>query len=282
MFTEFKHTLRRMRGQIIGWSISLFLYDALMSWFYSSIEEMGEQFQELLELYPPEMMAFFPEMTDIASPTGYLNLYFFGFMTLIIGFFAVNAGAKLLVGHEEQGVLDILMSYPVSRAGLFWGRVLGFITATVIILAASWLGWVLPSESSGLDFSLVEFFMVFVPLFGLLFVFGGLSLLLSMLLPSGKVTNGVASGLLVGNFLLDGMANVNVDLKPLYEITPFYFTQGADVIENFNANWFYGLVGAGLLLMIVPWALFERRDISVGGEGGWRLPSWMLMGAKAK
>ena len=35
MLAEFKHTLRRMRGQIIGWSIGIGLYGLLMVSFYS-------------------------------------------------------------------------------------------------------------------------------------------------------------------------------------------------------------------------------------------------------
>ena len=61
MFTEFKHTLRRMRGAIIGWGIGLFAYGLMMVSFYSSLEMM-EGFLENLENYPPEMLAFFPNI----------------------------------------------------------------------------------------------------------------------------------------------------------------------------------------------------------------------------
>ncbi|MBK7218467.1 MAG: hypothetical protein IPH95_15790 [Candidatus Promineofilum sp.] len=35
--TEFSHTLRRLRGQVIGWGIGLALYGLLMGGIYSTL-----------------------------------------------------------------------------------------------------------------------------------------------------------------------------------------------------------------------------------------------------
>jgi len=35
-----------------------------------------------------------------------------------------------------------------------------------------------------------------------------------------------------------------------------------------------GLLGATLLLTLLAWVLFQRRDIRVGGERSWTLPVW--------
>lgn len=278
MFAEFKHTLRRMRGPIIGWGIGLFLYDLLMSSFYSSILEMGDQMEALLENYPPEMLAFFPSISEFTSPSGYLDTYFFSYMTLIIGIFAVGACARLLVGDEEKGILDLVMAYPVSRAALFWGRLLGFVVATVLILLAGWLSWVIPSESSGLDLTWVEFLLPFLPLLAVLLLFGALALLFSMLLPSARLAGGLSGALLVGNFLLVGLSNLNTDLEPLYKLTPFYYHQGGKAINGLNWEWLGGLLAAALVLALLAWWRFQRRDIRVGGEGGWQ---WPLLRRKA-
>ena len=57
MFAEFKHTLRRLRGQIIGWSVGLALYTVLMAGIYEDIAQID--MNAMLEYYPAEMMAFF-------------------------------------------------------------------------------------------------------------------------------------------------------------------------------------------------------------------------------
>lgn len=272
MFAEFKHTLRRLRGQMIGWGIGLFLYDLLISSFYSSIQDMGADFEQLLESYPPEILAFFPSMKEFTSPAGYLDTYFFSYMTLIIGIFAVGVCASLLVGDEEKGILDLVMAHPVSRSALYWGRLSGFVVALVVILLVGWVGWLIPAESSGLALTWLQFLRPFLPLFAILLLFGVMALLFSMLLPAARLAGGLSGALLVGNFLLVGLSNLNPDLEPLYELTPLYYNQGGSAIEEINWGWLAGLLGVSVVLALIAWWRFQRRDIRVGGEGGWRLP----------
>ncbi len=275
MFTEIKHTLRRMRGSIIGWGIGLFLYGLLMASFFSSMQGM-EELAQMLENYPAEMLAFFPSIHEIMTPQGYMDTYYFAYMTLIIGIFSVSAGGNLLVGDEEKGILDLLIAYPVSRSGYFWGRLIGFCLATAVILIISWLGWVIPSGSSGLGLNALELLWPFLPLFAILMLFGIAALLLSMLLPSARSAAGMAGALLVFNFLLVGLSNINTDLQSIFELTPLYFYQGGSAVDGMDWVNLLGLVGVSILLALFAWWLFKRREIRVGGEGGWKLPKLAL------
>ena len=146
MYAELKHALRRMRNAIIGWAIGLFLFSVMMAALYTDFVDMGADMLELLDSYPPEMLAFFPRFDEITSPLGYLDTYYYSLMPIIIGVFAVTAGAGLLVRQEEAGILDILLSYPVSRAAMFWGRVAAFAITTGIFLLGGWLGWLVASN----------------------------------------------------------------------------------------------------------------------------------------
>lgn len=270
MLAEFRNTLRKLRGSIIGWSIGLVLYDLMMSSFYSSIGELGDQMQGLLESYPPEMMAFFPSIEEFASPVGYIDTYFSSLMTLIVGIFVVGIFAKLVVGDEEKGTLDLVISYPISRSGLFWGRVFGAITALLLVLVAAWLGWVFPAESAGFTFTAWEFLLPMFPLLGVLLLFGALALFFSMFLPSARLASALSAALLVGNYLLVGMSGLNEDLVPIFEKTPLYFYQGAKIINDPNWAWFGWMVGIALVVTMIAWMIFLRRDIRVGGEAGWQ------------
>jgi ABC-2 type transport system permease protein len=272
MFAEFRYTLRRMRGQMIGWGIGLALYGLLMVSFYSSVAEM-ENLMEFYESYPQEMLAFFGDaIRAINTPQGYLELYYFSYMTVIVGIFAVGACASLLVGDEERGILDLVMAHPVSRTALFWGRLLGFAATTVVILLVGWLSWVIPSGGSGMELTWIEFLRPFLPLFAELLLFGTLALLLSMVLPSGRMAGMFSGGLLVANYLLIGLSNINEDLK----FTPLHYYQGGKAVTELNWGWLAGLLAVSGVFAGLAWWRFQRRDIRVGGEGGWRLPSLSL------
>jgi ABC-2 type transport system permease protein len=272
MLAEFKHTLRRLRGQMIGWGIGLVLYGVMMVSLYDSIVGI-EGFTEIIASYPPEIMAFFGDLLAITTPEGYIDIYYFAYMAVIIGIFAVGACAGLLVGDEEKGVLDLVMAHPVSRTALFWGRLLGFVAAAVVILLVGWLSWVLPSRGTGMELTWIEFLRPFLPLFAELLLFGTLALLLGMLLPSVRSAGMLTGGLLVGNYLLVGLANINEDLKAIVEFTPLYYYQGGKAIIELNWGWLAGLLAVAMAFALLAWWCFQRRDIRVGGEGGWKFSS---------
>ena len=272
MLAELKHTLRRKRGQIIGWGIGLALYGLLMASMFDSIVGI-EGFADLMAAYPEDLAAFFGGLTAITTPKGYLDIYYFEYMPVIIGIFAVSVGVGLLVSDEEKGTLDLIMSHPVSRTALFWGRVLGFLVATLLILLVSWLSWVLPAQGTDMELAWIEFLRPFLPLFAQLVLFGTMALLLSLVLPSVRMAGMLTGGLLIGNYLLMGLSNLNADLKAFVEYTPLYYYQGGNAIDGLDWVWLGGVAGVSLVFVLLSWWRFQRRDIRVGGEGGWNLPS---------
>ena len=40
MWAEFRHTLSRMRGQILGWSVGVALYGIMMALLYPTVKPM--------------------------------------------------------------------------------------------------------------------------------------------------------------------------------------------------------------------------------------------------
>ncbi len=270
MFAEFKHALHRLRGQTIGWAIGVGLYGLMMVALFDTMAEI-EGLQQLFESYPPELMAFFGELTMISTPKGYLDTYYFVYMDMIIGIFAIGACASLLVGDEEKGILDLVMAHPISRSGLYWGRVLAFIASILLVLLVGWLSWLIPSGSSDMNLTWIEFLRPFAPLFAILVLFGLLALFLSLILPSGRLAGMLSGALLVGNFLLQGLARINDELEPIIKFTPLNYYQSGEAVDGLKWEWLAGLLGAALIFALLGWLLFERREIRVGGEAGWGL-----------
>jgi ABC-2 type transport system permease protein len=241
--------------------------------FYGTIAEQQEQIEALWENYPKEFMAFFGDLDDFATPSGYLGLEFFSYMPLVLGIFAVLIGSGLLVGDEESGRLDLILAHPVSRAVFYWGRVLAFFVATVAMLAIVWLGLAVPARWTALsEVSSVEMAQPFVSLLGVLSFFGCLALLLSMVLPSRRMAASVTGLLLVASFFLTSLARINTDLETAAKLSPLNYYQGGEAIDSLNVTWVAGLLAFAVIMALLAAWRFERRDIRVGGEGGWQRP----------
>jgi len=273
MTTIFRYTLRRFRGQILGWGIALALLAVLLVSMYDSFAGELDQFEELLEIYPPEISAFMGDLTTMATPEGWVSLEFFSYMPLILGIFGVLMGSGLLVSHEENGTLDLIMAHPVSRTALFMGRLLAFVTATVAILVITWLGFIVSMTWSSMDIGWGRIWLPMLSLLAELLLFGTMSLLLSMVLPSRRLAATAAGLLLVASFFITGLAKINEDLEPVAKLSPLNYYQAQDAFHALNGAWLAGLLAAAVVFAALAWWRFQRRDIRVGGEGGWQLPS---------
>jgi ABC-2 type transport system permease protein len=279
MATIFRYALRRFRGQILGWGLALSLLVLMMVGIYDSIAEQREQIEQLVASYPAELMAFFGAV-DIASgmftAEGFLSMEFFSLMPVILGIFAVLMGSGLLVSDEEKGTLDLIMAHPVSRSALFMGRLLAFVTATVGILAILWLAFMVSMNWSTLSIGAAELGRPFLSLLAVLLLFSTLALLLSMVLPSRRLGASVAGLLLVASYFVTSLARINEDLETIASFSPLNYYQTEEAFNHFNVQWFAGLLVVAEVFSALAWWRFQRRDIRVGGEAGWKLPSLSL------
>jgi len=272
MLTIFRYTVTRFWGSILGWGVSLALLGLYMMSFYSTLAGQQEALKQLLANYPPELLAFFGDFNAIFTPEGYLSVEFFSYMPLILGIFAVLAGSGLLASDEENGTLDLVLAHPVSRLALFTGRLLAFVAATVSILVLMWLGLAVGAQSSALEISAGKLASPFISLLGVLLLFGSLALLLSLLLPSRRTAAMVSGLALVASYFITSLSRISPELETAAKFSPLSYYQSGEAILGLNGRWLFGLMAVAVLFTLLAGWRFERRDIRVAGEGGWRLP----------
>jgi ABC-2 type transport system permease protein len=277
MIAVFLHTLRRSRGAILGWGLSLGLLGFYMMQFYDTLADQREMIEQLVASYPPELMALFGgSAMDMFSPQGFLTVEFFSLMPVVLGIYAIMAGSSLLVSDEENGTLDLLLSQPVSRTKFFFGRALAIAAGMAMIHAICWLAFI-AGVATSIELSLTagELLRPFAALYAVMFLFQMMSLLLSLLLPSRSAATMVSGLLLVGSYFANALAEFNENLDKLAEYLPLRYYQSGYAIEGLNGEWLLGLAGFGLAFGLLAWLLFMRRDIRVSGEGSWRMPAWL-------
>ena len=272
----FRYTLIRFRGRILAWGLGLAALGLFIVPFYDVYLEQEEQMLQLMESYPPEVLAFFGGMAAITTPEGFLNGQL-ATLPLILGIFAVLAGSALLARDEESGRLDLILAHPVSRLSLLGGRLAAFVTATFSILTLCWLGFSIPLGGSSLDVNWGQMALPFLSVLAVVLAFGTLALLLSMLLSSRRQASATAGGVMIASFFLSGLANLNADLEPFARVLPYEYFQGGNAINGLDLAWFAGLLAVSALFSALAGWRFQRRDIRVGGERslGLALPAFL-------
>jgi ABC-type dipeptide/oligopeptide/nickel transport system permease component len=265
MFAEFKRTLRKNRGQMIGWGIGLAMYSLLMIYISSDISQIN--LITYIENLPEELLAFFGSSLEVIStPEGYLDFYFFSGLIVIFGILAVGNGARMLVLDKNDGLLDFMLTDPIGKTKIFWGRALGYSVTWTIILGIAWLVLTFLSRSAGLNLIPSELIRPFLPLFGQLMFFGFLALFLSLLLSSSRIARAFAGTLFVLNYLLLGLSNISEEFKGIVKFTPLHIYQDWSAIGGLNWDWLVVISELIIILLLFAWWLFLKRDFQTGGE----------------
>jgi len=189
-------------------------------------------------------------------------------LPVIIGIFALIVGSGLFASDEESGGLDLIVAHPVSRTGLFWGRFLAFVGATVGILVLGWMGFSVLLGRSSLDVSWGQMALPFLPLLAQTLIYGTLAVLFSMLLSARRLAATAAGMVMVASYFLSSMASLNEDLALIARFLPYHYFQGGDAMSGLNMTWFLGLLALSALLALLAWWRFQRREHPRGRRGG--------------
>lgn len=270
-WTTFSYTFSALRGQILGWGLGLACYGLMIIPMYARLGAQQDQLQKMIAGYPPEFLAFFGgDAASILTPAGFLKMYAFSMMPLIIGIFAVIAGSGLIANDEERGRLDLILAHPVGRSAFFFGRLLGILAASLAIMLVGWLGFSLLLGGSGMGLGWGQMAAPFLSLFAQLLVYITLALLLSMLLPSRSLSAMLTGVVMAAGYFISSLAFMDTRLEAAAKIMPYHYFQGVLSFQELNAGWLAALLGVSILMALAAWLRFMRRDIRLSGEGSWR------------
>jgi ABC-2 type transport system permease protein len=141
-FAVFGGVLRGQRRSLIGWAIALTAVCAVYVSFYPLIGE--EQMQDMAGMIPDDLAAAMG-YDRLGDATGYLTATIYGLLgPALLLVFAIGAGARLLAGNEEDGTLELELTYPVARRTVYLERLLGLWASIAILVAlTSLVSWLL-------------------------------------------------------------------------------------------------------------------------------------------
>ena len=244
MWTIFRYTYINLRWQIIGWGLGLALYGLMIVPMYETLGAQPDRFQQMIAGYPPEFLAFFgADVNSPITPVGFLSMYAFSMLPIIVGIFAVLSGSGLIVSDEEHGRLDFIISHPVGRSPFFWGKFLGLLGAALTIMFIGWLGFSIMLGKSSMGFNWGQMAVPFLPLLVQILVFAAFALMLSMLLPSRSMAAMISGAFLVISYMVSSLSFINQNLNSVSRVFPYHYYQTALSVKQLNLTWLFAPSG---------------------------------------
>ena len=250
-------TLRDYRVPILAWGIGLALL--MFVGFATATAPVLAAFASIAPL-----VGFLGEPVAMRTPAGYISFrYMETTLPLLLSFWPILVGARLVRGEEERGTMDVLLGTPQARTRLLLEKTIALVLALLLIAVLFALGVVAGEARIEQHADLIGALLTGLNLSLLAFFFGMVALLLSQFTISRGAAAGGASGLLFLALLLN-IAGREVSGSWLQYLSPFYYYNlNRPLIPSFTDTPAAALVllGLSLLLAASSVVLFARRDI---------------------
>lgn len=258
----FIHELKRSKIALIIWSVAIAFMLAVCVLIYP---EMSSQMGEISDV--------FASMGSFSAAFGMDQINFGEF----IGFFAVECGNVLGIGgalfaaitgvsalakEEKEHTAEFLLTHPVSRTKIITEKLLAVLTQIVIlnlaVIAVTAISTLIIGEKPDVKI----FALIFLAYFIMQIEIAAITFGISAFVKNGSL--GIGLGLAIIGYFINIVSNLTEDLKFLKYITPFGYTDGADIISNEALATEYLVVGIIFTIVgiVAAYLKYTKKDIS--------------------
>ena len=249
--------LRDHRRAWLTWGGPLGAMSALMAAIWPSVEGALD---EALENYPDAIKEAF-NIREITTVEAYIDAEMMSLIVpLALAFLAVRVVTRAIAGAEEQRYLDTLLAAPVARGTLVAGAFLVAAVVVAVVLAVTTLLTWIVAVLAGTDASLAVLARGAANVWPLSMLFAGIAALAAGLLHRSAPVIAVATGTLVGMYVIDLVGKLADPVEPLRYASAFRY-YGSAIQDGIDPLAFAGLALAGIALAAAGARLLQRRDV---------------------
>ena len=260
--TVFKHELRQGRSALIIWTAAISFMLGICIVIYP---EMSTQMGDISAMFADMgsfSQAFGMDRINFGEFLGFFGVECGNVLGLGGAFFAALLGISALAKEEKEHTAEFLLTHPVSRTRVITEKLCAVIAQIVILNLAVIAVTALSVLIIGEEADIKTFALLFLSFFLMQLEVAAVTFGISAFLRRGSL--GIGLGLAAVFYFMNIVANLIDETKFLKYITPFGYTESADIIADGALNGGYLAVGmaiAALGIILAFWK-YGRKDIS--------------------
>ena len=260
--TVFKHELRQGRSALIIWTAAISFMLGVCIVIYP---EMSTQMGDISAMFADMgsfSQAFGMDRINFGEFLGFFGVECGNVLGLGGAFFAALLGISALAKEEKEHTAEFLLTHPVSRTRVITEKLSAVIVQIVIMNLAVIAVTALSVLIIGEEADIKTFALLFLSFFLMQLEVAAVTFGISAFLRRGSL--GIGLGLAAVFYFMNIVANLIDETKFLKYITPFGYTESADIIADGALNGGYLAVGmaiAALGIILAFWK-YGRKDIS--------------------
>jgi ABC-2 type transport system permease protein len=253
------------RYSVWGWAAGLVTLMLLTFAAWPTFSKDSAAISGMISAMPEELFAMFG-MTDpesLATAPGFISSRTYQSVgPIVIMIFAIGAVSGLIAKEESKGLLDMVLSNPVSRRSTLLAKVGAIALMTLFIGMVLAIFGLIGNAlwSTELDVANIVAANVGLALLGL--CFGGIAIAVWSIFGSGPAI-GVTAAIGAISWFLNGFGAIVDGLSPMRSLSPFYWYLGdtAPLAKGFEPQYLLLLIVAMGGTAVATWR-FNSRDLA--------------------
>lgn len=260
--TILRHELRQGRLSLAIWAGAIALMLGVCVLIYPEMSAQMEDISSVFADMGSFSQAFGMDRISFGEFMGFFGVECGNVLGLGGAFFAALLGISALAKEEKEHTAEFLLTHPLSRARVVAEKLCAvavqILLLNLVAVAITALSVLLIGEKPDIKTMALLFAAYLLMQLEVAAITFGISAFLS------RGTLGIGLGLAAVFYFLNILANLTEDAKFLKYITPFGYTEGADIIAEGAIN--SGYLCVGMLLSVVSIAAafwkYQRKDIA--------------------
>ncbi|MBO9540866.1 ABC transporter permease subunit [bacterium] len=244
--------------------LGLLLFGVLMSALFPS---MQASMAEMLRMVPSFLQPLVRSRAGIDTFEGFAGMAFSHPVLLaLFAAWAIARGSQAIAGEIEAGTLGWMLSYPLDRVAFVLSKALVLLVGAALLAVSLIAGLLGTAEALDIAHAgLRPYLLAGVETFMLYGAIGALTLCISaMVSEKGKAVL-AGTGLLLGSFLLNYVAELWAPAKAVRFLSLFAYYDPKGVLGGAPLALSHLLVLGGVMVVAIAGAAlaFRRRDLSI-------------------
>ena len=259
--TLIRHELKQGRTALLIWTTIIAGMLAICVLIYP---EMAGQMDELSGMFADMgsfSAAFGMDKINFGEFTGYFGVECGNVLGLGGAFFAALLGISALAKEEKERTAEFLLTHPISRGQVLVQKLAAVVIQIVLLNTVVILAVVLSALLVGETPEWKSMMLMFLAYFLLQIEIASICFGVSAFIRRGSL--GIGLGIAALCYFLNIIANLTEQMEILKYITPFGYTEGADIITNGRLELPYLAVGLCLTVLglAAAWIRYRKKDI---------------------
>ena len=256
--------LRRSR-LLAFWLIVIALaYSAIMGAMYPIILDNAVAIEQYMNIFPKELMAAFGMSGSLADPGIFFNTYIGSFLwPVLAAIAAILLATRPVTSDVERGWSEVTLGTPLTRVQSLGASIITQALVLVALAVATVGGVLVASMVVNAGFDAGRFLAASAILWLFAWAIAGVTSLVGALTLNRGIAAGIAAGILIAMYLLNVVAQLQVDLAWLADFGLFKYVATTELIDDGSVPWMS--VGVFGITALIGWAaslvVFARRDL---------------------